>query len=202
MSMYTLISIVIVLMVIIGRLIYYWKQPPVERTSYGYTDDYIETSIGVVGVLFVTLLLLGAGLKMASGSDEKETVTYRSEFTTITSLRDFTQDYSTASGSSFILVAHYQSESGELYNIRYVTKDENGVSRISTMEIDPLYVGFMEDGTEKLEVIYEEVTYSNDGDWRAELLDLEPYSPTSKAIDYIFHIPENSIQSTTELNLE
>ena len=103
--------------------------------------------------LFTILLIVLSGCGNVTTSE-------RSEFTEIVAMKDFTEEYSKTEGgfggSIFLMVGKVESEEGELYKIRYAAKANDGVIYIRTKELDPDEVGFKEDGTNKLELVYVE----------------------------------------------
>ena len=143
------------------------------------------------GILCASMLVLLSGCGVGELKEVES-----SEFTELIAIEDFNESYSNSEGkvggSIFLFLGEYETEEGSIYKIKYAEKESNGVIYIRTIEVDPNSVGFMEDGTNKLETISTDATKEIFGSTMSYYRDDK----------YIFHIPEGSISKNIEIDLK
>ena len=194
MSLYS--QVALALLILISTTFYFsMRKDGLDR------QDALENT-GVLAFIYVLVAgVVYGGLSFAAFSQEKETISYRSEFTDLIALTDLAENYSESDGYTFLTLGKFESESGTLYKIRYAAKQPNGVIRIATKEMDATNVGFMEDGTNALEVIYEDKMYTP-SKWAKLWLGDKESTSAPHVVDTIFHIPADSISTVTEIDLQ
>lgn len=113
---------------------------------------------------------------------------------------------SSSTGTFLICGGYYSSnlETTQTYNIKYIYKNNEGIYKIDGIkDINIDKVGFVTDGNNTLEKKYKQKVSKHNGIY-AWLYNKETesyYSDTS-VIEYIFHIPVNSIIDSKDIDLK
>lgn len=173
-------------------------------------EDVISDFFATIIITFI-ICLIGRFticiLDETNQSINSETITYSEEYD-LRCLDDYiVNKQDTSSTGAFLICAGYYSSSSEntqTYNIKYIYKNNDGVYKIDNIkDVNIDKVGFVTDGVNSIEKKYKQYKYNHRGIY-AWLYNKETESTYSEAkiVEYIFHIPDNSIIDSKEIDLK
>jgi hypothetical protein len=182
-------TIILVLLISVLVIIFILTREILDTFVIGLALDIV--------LLIISLPLCGV---MYWFCNDFSTETY-SEQTELVALNDYTGYKEKLNGSYFLFFGGISGEKSDTYNIRYAYKDNDGVIRIQSKEMNKNNTGFIEDNQKALEVKHEKKVMKLNSlgkflfksDW-GQWGDFET--------DYIFHIPKDSIIKDVNIDLK
>ena len=173
-------------------------------------EDVISDFFATIIITFIICLLIRCCIFILDDIDQglnSETITYSEEYD-LRCLDDYiVNKQDTSSTGAFLICAGYYSsgsENTQTYNIKYIYKNNDGVYKIDNIkDVNIDKVGFVTDGVNSIEKKYKQYKYNHRGIY-AWLYNKETESTYSEAkiVEYIFHIPDNSIIDSKEIDLK
>lgn len=111
------------------------------------------------------------------------------------------------SGSTFLVIGGVSGDSYNSYNVNYAYKDTNGIIRPQQEKFDYKNdkFGYLEDGLNYYERIYEAayITNSDFAIWFFNVsAEKDKVKDSEKTIDNIFHVPVNSVEKSSDIDLK
>lgn len=186
-------TIVFIIGIILGGFIIYSCINDKEKVG-----AIIGCTLGVEFILLVLSLLLCSILYAFSNYKVTEKYSTKTE---LVALNDYTESKEKFSGGYFLFVGGISGEKSNTYNIRYAYKDNRGVTKIKSEDMNTNDVGFIEDDTRVMETYYEKKVYELNKLGR--FLFKNPMNEDEpKLIDYVFHIPKDSITGDIAIDLK
>lgn len=160
-----------------------------------------DTILGIIAIEVVLLIMaVVVCFLLALCKDHKVTETYTTK-TELVALNDYTGLKEQLHGNYFLFFGSVDGEKTDTYNIRYAYKDSNNVIRIQSKNMNKDNIGFYEDDSKVMEVVHEKTHYELNA--MGKLLFKNPDCGVyDKEIDYIFHIPKDSIIKDINIDLK
>jgi heme/copper-type cytochrome/quinol oxidase subunit 2 len=187
-------TIIVVVALMLGGLVYFCI-----KNEEKYSDSFVAIIIGTLTALIITSPVICLLLYTVCTTTTTKTYNENKE---LVSVNDYISTNQKLEGAFFLGIGGVSGDSKSEYTVVYAYKDESGIIRPKTQSVDKGQIGFKEDGLNTLEITYEKTTMKHDkvGSWLFKGSGEKEIG--TKAVDYIFHVPEKSIIKDSKIDLK